>query len=178
MTIHLPNSWNFIIFFNKLKTHYNIYLYDKVYFFYFSLHYYSHKIFYDKFEQTIFIKTNYRNHFFSLFWLLFFQVFYSFSFLFFGKIKFQGKGYYIYKNKRNTITPKFGFAHRIFVYSFNINVFFLTKTKIFLFGVNLVELNKIRYQIFNIKPINIFTGRGMRFAKQIIYKKQGKISEY
>jgi len=28
------------------------------------------------------------------------------------------------------------------------------------------------------RPINIFTGRGVRFAKQIIYKKAGKVSSY
>jgi hypothetical protein len=28
------------------------------------------------------------------------------------------------------------------------------------------------------RPINIFTGKGIRFTKQIIYKKTGKVSSY
>jgi hypothetical protein len=28
------------------------------------------------------------------------------------------------------------------------------------------------------RPINIFTGRGVRFSRQIIYKKVGKVSSY
>ena len=28
------------------------------------------------------------------------------------------------------------------------------------------------------RPVNIFTGRGVRFAIQIIYKKTGKVSSY
>ena len=34
------------------------------------------------------------------------------------KIRFEGKGYYLYKNLRNTLAPKFGFAHRIYLYYF------------------------------------------------------------
>ena len=35
----------------------------------------------------------------------------------FKKLKFKGKGYYIYKNSRNTIAPQFGYSHRIYIYS-------------------------------------------------------------
>ena len=38
----------------------------------------------------------------------------------FKKIKFEGKGYYLYKNFRNTLAPKFGFAHRLYNYNYNI----------------------------------------------------------
>ena len=37
----------------------------------------------------------------------------------FKKIKFEGKGYYLYKNFRNTIAPKFGFAHRLYNYNYD-----------------------------------------------------------
>jgi len=39
----------------------------------------------------------------------------------------------------------------------------------------------IAYAAHNLKSkrhINIFTGRGVRFAKQVIYKKTGKVSSY
>jgi hypothetical protein len=32
--------------------------------------------------------------------------------------------------------------------------------------------------IKSMRPINIFTGRGVRFSRQIIYKKVGKVSSY
>ena len=35
----------------------------------------------------------------------------------FKKLKFKGKGYYIYRNARNTIAPQFGYAHRLYIYS-------------------------------------------------------------
>ena len=55
----------------------------------------------------------------------------SFSRVFFIKLKFKGKGYYLYKNARNTITPQFGYAHRIYKYNYTTAVKFLSKTKVF-----------------------------------------------
>jgi len=97
---------------------------------------------------------------------------------FFFKLKFKGKGYYVYKNKRNTITPQFGFSHRNYVYTASINVKFLSKTKIFLFGLSKIDTIATATNFKQLKPINVFTGRGVRFAKQIIYRKTGKISSY
>jgi ribosomal protein L6P/L9E len=94
------------------------------------------------------------------------------------KLKFKGKGYYVYKNKRNTITPQFGYAHRLYLYSYFVSVKFLSKTSILLFGFIKADLLKIGHGLKQMRPINIFTGRGVRFSKQIIYKKQGKVSSY
>jgi ribosomal protein L6P/L9E len=104
--------------------------------------------------------------------MLFFQ---TFSFV---KIKFRGKGYYLYKNKRNTITPQFGYSHRIYIYAYFNIVKFLTKTKILIFGFSKKDILESGYDLKSKRPINIFTGRGVRFAKQIIYKKTGKVSAY
>jgi hypothetical protein len=65
-----------------------------------------------------------------------------------------------------------------YLYSFFTSVKFLTKTTILIFGLNYSEINKISYKLFNIKKINIFTGKGIRFSRQIIYKKTGKVSSY
>jgi ribosomal protein L6P/L9E len=101
-----------------------------------------------------------------------------FSRPFFVKIKFKGKGYYMYKNKRNTIAPQFGYAHRVYIYSFANSVKFLSKTKVFLFGLSKRDIFLSSYQLFNTRPINVFTGRGVRFARQVVYKKTGKIGAY
>jgi len=89
------------------------------------------------------------------------KAFYSPLFL---KIKFKGKGYYIYKNKRNTITPQFGYAHRLYLYSYFTSVKFLSKTSIIIFGYQLQDLIQTGLGIKQMRPINIFTGRGVRFS--------------
>lgn len=97
---------------------------------------------------------------------------------FFTKIKFKGKGYYIYKSYRNTVTPQFGYSHRLYLYTYFTRVKFLTKTSLIIFGVNKNDINITSHKLFDWRPLNIFTGRGVRFAKQTIYKKAGKISSY
>lgn len=96
----------------------------------------------------------------------------------FRKIKFKGKGYYIYKNFRNTITPQFGYSHRLYLYSHFVSVKFLNKTTIFLFGLLKTDVVRVGHGIRAMRPINIFTGRGVRFSKEIIYRKVGKVSSY
>jgi len=97
---------------------------------------------------------------------------------YFKKIKFKGKGYYIFKNNRNTVTPQFGHSHRFYLYLYFAKVFFLSKTKIIIFGINKLSINKASIILKLMKPINIFTGRGVRFSKELIYKKVGKVSSY
>lgn len=98
--------------------------------------------------------------------------------IFFCKMKFKGKGYYIYKNARNTIAPQFGYYHRIYVYAYNVSVKFLSKTSVLLFGLSKRDILTVGYDFRSKKPINIFTGRGVRFARQVVYKKTGKVSAY
>ena len=93
-------------------------------------------------------------------------------------MKFKGKGYYIYKNYRNTIAPQFGYYHRIYIYSFFTTVKFLSKTKLMIFGLIKKDILLTAHTLKTKRPINIFTGRGVRFARQRIYKKTGKISSY
>ena len=96
----------------------------------------------------------------------------------FLKIRFRGKGYYMYKTRRNTIAPNFGYAHRVYVYAPALSVLFLSKTKILLFGLSPKEIISAGHRVKATKPINIFTGRGVRFARQTVYKKTGKVSSY
>ena len=97
---------------------------------------------------------------------------------FFKKLKFKGKGYYLYKNLRNTLTPQFGYFHRIYVYSFFNRVKFLSKTKFIVFGLIKNDVISVSHNIKSKRYINIFTSRGVRFARQIVYKKTGKVSSY
>jgi len=102
----------------------------------------------------------------------------SFSLNFFTKLKFKGKGYYIFKNKRNTITFRFGYSHRVYLYAHLVLIKFLSKTAIFIFGLNKLDVLTTGHALINVRPFNIFTNKGVRFAKQIIYKKIGKVGSY
>jgi ribosomal protein L6P/L9E len=55
---------------------------------------------------------------------------------------------------------------------------FLGKTKVLLFGFDRSDLLAAASLVKEKRTINIFTGRGVRFSKQVIYKKQGKVSSY
>ena len=134
--------------------------------------------FYDKNINNLSFNFFFKNNFYSIFWNLFKIIFYSFSTIFFKKLKFKGKGYYIYKNIRNTIALQFGYSHLLYLYSYYISVKFITKTTVLIFGINYSNLLLSSFSLYNVKKINIFTAKGIRFAKQIIYRKTGKVSSY
>ncbi len=176
--LYLPFNWNFVLIEKKHLNLLNLYLYNSNYFFMipFFKKFMSFK--YDKLTNTVIFFFFFKNNFYSLFWIYFKLVFFSFSKFFFKKLKFKGKGYYIYKNTRNTIALQFGYSHMLYLYSFFVTVKFITKTTILMFGTNYSDLITKSYSLLNIKPINIFTGKGIRFSRQIIYKKTGKVSSY
>jgi len=133
---------------------------------------------YDDVSNVVVLNFFFKNNYYIIFCNYFKLIFFSFSKIFFRKLRFKGKGYYIYKNSRNTIALQFGYSHKFYLYSFFTAVKFITKTIILMFGVNYRDLLNKSYSLFNIKPINIFTGKGIRFARQIIYRKTGKVSSY
>jgi len=179
INLFIPFNWNFIIIQkNFLPNYIYFYIYNLTYFFILPIVKTSLFLKYDYQTNNLNFKFLFNNNFYSLFIKFFKIIFYSFSKLFFTKIKFKGKGYYIYKNLRNTIALQFGYSHLYYIYSFFITVKFLSKTSILIFGINFNDLNLISYKLYNIKPINIFTGKGIRFSRQIIYRKTGKISSY
>jgi hypothetical protein len=176
--IHTPFTWNIVLSENTKKKQKSLFMYNKTYFLSLSIPNNFVECLYDINTRTLSIHSLYINNFYKIFWWKLkecFAIFYQPKFL---KFKFKGKGYYVYKNKRNTVTPQFGYAHRLYLYSYFISVKFLSKTSIFLFGFLKSDLLKIGYGLKAMRPINIFTGRGVRFSKQVIYKKVGKVSSY
>lgn len=178
--IFIPAPWKVIILSPKLDVNkpFCLYLYSPIYFFKYPVRRWQNSIYFDKQLNTLVCQTyyGYRSHLTLLNAIS--SILYSFTRVLFKKIKFRGKGYYIYKNIRNTITPQFGHSHRRYVYSFYVSVKFLSKTKILLFGVSKKDLLSISYQVRALKPMNVFTGRGVRFSRQVIYRKTGKVSTY
>lgn len=174
----LSSEWNFLIFQQNYSNLISLYVYNSEYFFIVP---FVKKFISIRFDDSVnILNLNFflKNNFYSLFWNYFKIIFSSFSKIFFKKLKFKGKGYYIYKNFRNTIALQFGYSHMYYIYSFFVTVKFITKTTILMFGNNYNDVLNKGYSLFNIKKINIFTGKGIRFSRQVIYKKTGKVSSY
>ena len=81
-------------------------------------------------------------------------------------------------SKRSTITFNFGFSHRYYIYNLNTVAVQLAKTKFMIYGLNFFNVLLKAKDFYYIKPLNIFTLRGIRFSKQIVFKKVGKVSLY
>jgi hypothetical protein len=107
----------------------------------------------------------------------------SLNIYFFKKITFAGKGYKIkkiYKNikyiYKNIVSFYFNKSHFNIVYFNNILLKKLKKTKLIIYTTNLKHLYYLTNIILNIRKVNIFTLKGLRLSRQIIYKKIGKKS--
>lgn len=178
---YIPSQWNFIIInLDKLlKENYLFYFYSLSYYFYLPLHLKPlDKFFFDPQAKSLTVQKFFNNSFFNIYWAYFKIIFYSFSFFFFKKLKFKGKGYYAYKGKRNTVAMQFGYSHLVRIFAFKINLKFNTKTSIFMFGINKNDVLTAAYNFKNKRSNNIFTGKGIRFTRQITYRKAGKVSSY
>ena len=176
--IVIPSNWSLTILNDSNYEFYVFYLLSKRYYFKFSA--FSSKSFiYFCYNTNTLTIVNLKLATYCTVWnkeLNF--LLYMFTSFFFIKLKFKGKGYYIYKNYRNTIAPQFGYYHRIYIYSFFNTVKFLSKTKLLIFGLTKKDVLLTAYTLKSKRTINIFTGRGVRFARQLIYKKTGKVSSY
>nr|YP_011027873.1 ribosomal protein L6 [Euplotes cristatus]UPM52083.1 ribosomal protein L6 [Euplotes cristatus] len=93
-------------------------------------------------------------------------------------LSFTGKGYKLVKNRLNTLTFSFGHSHIYYVYNPQLLFLFRTKTRGYFVGLTRFILMRGFSKLFGAKPINIFTGRGVRARKQIIFRKVGKLSLY
>ena len=176
--IYKPGNWGLTVLKNSITSQRVAFFYSNYYYFRISLPNSLSKVMYDSNSSTLVLHTLYLHNSYRLFWSTMKITFMAFYKPFFKKLKFKGKGYYIYKNKRNTITPQFGYSHRLYLYSHFTSVKFLSKTSIFVFGLLKSDVIKTAMGIKAMRPINIFTGRGVRFSKQIVYKKVGKVSSY
>jgi ribosomal protein L6P/L9E len=174
----LPNNWDLVITFNNNTNFYHLFFFSKTYFVNIIVFSKKNNLNFDLCTNQIYFNKRFTNSYvvfynklISLFYTTLVKPIYS-------RLKFKGKGYYIYKSLRNTITPQFGYSHRLYLYSFFINIKFLNKTTLICFGLSQNYLNFITTKFYYWRPINIFTGRGVRFSKQLIYKKSGKVSSY
>lgn len=88
------------------------------------------------------------------------------------KIKFIGKGYKIKKKKKKTLFFFFNRSHSCILWWRNIHYKKLKKYKTYLRST--IPIGHIVNRILNIRLINVFTRRGLRLTRNILYKKKGK----
>jgi len=176
----IPLDWNLITLSRKTaaNTPYLYYLYNSEYYVNFAVLGRALPVHYDTQTHSLNYKIFGTSYNYQAYLRALSDCLSRFSRPFFLKVRFKGKGYYMYKTQRNTIAPQMGYAHRVYVYSSAITVKFLSKTKILLFGLSKQDVMQSAYSLARVKPINIFTGRGVRFARQVIYRKTGKVGAY
>lgn len=89
-----------------------------------------------------------------------------------SKIKFTGKGYKIKKNTKNSLILLFNRSHLTSIWWKNI---FIKKLKKYKIIVKYTPINsQVINTIINVRPINLFTKKGLRISRQILLKKKGK----
>lgn len=96
----------------------------------------------------------------------------QFFFCNFVKIKFTGKGYKIKKNNKKSMILLFNRAHITVMWWNNIIIKKLKKYKIYIKYT--LKMKKIIERLLNTRSINIFTKKGLRKSRQILFKKKGK----
>lgn len=176
----VPGGWEMVLLEsnNTKPNNLLLYLYNKYYYFKIAINNSYRTLGFDPNSTTFNYSNFFSSNFKSFYHRMLKNIFKSFSASFFIRLKIRGKGYYVYKSSRNTVTHQLGHSHRTYIYSFYVFVKFFSKTIFFLFGSSKTDLFKIGRRIRKSKYINIFTGRGIRFSRQIIYKKTGKVSSY
>jgi hypothetical protein len=175
--LFMPANWAFFLLKSANNT-YVLKLYCRYYFFNIPLLGLQSLITFNTSTNVIFFIYYGENLAFTMWIKKIIELLTAFNRYFFIKIRFSGKGYYIYKNQRNTVTPQFNYSHRIYLYNFNTKVYFLSKTKLILYGLTKKDVIYNSMKVKQKRSVNIFTSRGVRFAKQILYKKLGKVSTY
>ena len=89
-----------------------------------------------------------------------------------GKVTIYTKIYEIQSHHSLVITTKYMFTR------FSIKLNSCPKTKLLIFGFIKHGIAYAAHNLRSKRCINIFTGRCVRFAKQVIYKKTGKVSSH
>ena len=96
------------------------------------------------------------------------------------KLTFRGKGFRVRKfNKGRKITFNFGRSHwtRLYFDDRLVYIFKVRRQNYIFITVNTYAYAFLRLKIKIVKPINMYTKRGLRLKKQRIQKRFGKISQ-
>lgn len=104
---------------------------------------------------------------------------FTFENMFFEKITFKGKGFkLISKKKTNFLHFFFGHSHIKVIFLKKARMKRLSKYKYYFKSKLDQKLKQSARLISNIRPLNIFTKRGLRRNRQVVFKRKGKKSTY
>lgn len=162
-----------LIYINTIQNSYILYIYSCIYFFQIPVHLPNCTI-HSFYISNLLTIHSYVSYYIKSILSYFFR-------LLFFKLRFIGKGYKLLIRKNylhQLILFNFGYSHRYYIYIFFFYMLQLAKTRFIFFGLNFFILKTILGKLYEIKPLNIFTLRGLRFAKQCIFKKVGKVGLY
>ena len=169
----LPNTQTANNFINlivvKIKTTnvhiYNICNYYNIYIYVFNTKFDKFNLSYYWKNNTNLNKKNFLTKYFIICW---------------KRIIFKGKGFRVRifrKNKK--ITLNFGYSHWTKIkFIYNWDLFKLYRQNYLLFTNSHIDIKFFATLFPTIKPMNRYTLRGLRFKKQVIKRRFGKISQY
>jgi hypothetical protein len=170
----LNNNLNFLLI--KKNGYKYIFIYNKKTGIYLKYKFSCHAgIFYSKNLRSISVGINYFSFEsrFAVCSLLHKQI-KSVDFYFLKKIVFFGKGFKIKKVRGGVLNLFFNRSHMNFVVWNNIMVKKLKKTKIVLCSSDYRHIGAASSTIIRSRCLNIFTKKGLRLSRQMIFKKVGK----
>lgn len=174
LNLNFPPNFKIIGLKKNLCNKKSFYVYNNIYFYKFSAYdYYIDDGLNSVIISTNNLKTNYKH-------MNFFKKFLkSLDCYFFLKIKFKGKGYKIkYIKRKKKITFFFGRSHITIIKYKGIILKKNLKYKFILKSNDLERLKKNAIMTTGVKPVNIFTNRGIRISRSTIFKRKGKKGSY
>lgn len=174
ITINFPPQFKIVYLIKKDKSKSFFYCYNKIYYFKFS---FKKIVFNENFNSFTFSsEIDYFNNFEKKFFKKFLKSLDSYFFL---KIKFKGKGYKIkYKKKKKLMKFFFNRSHKTLIKYKKIILKKNMKYKFILKSPNIEYLNNVAKIVTNVRPLNIFTNRGLRKSRFCVGKRKGKKGSY
>lgn len=97
---------------------------------------------------------------------------------FYKRVSYSGKGYRLYIKSKSKIYFQLGYSHKYYLFSYGVTIKPILKSKLLLLSSSLRELSVFSKMVYKLRPLNIFTLKGIRFTRQLVYKKVGKVSSY
>ena len=175
ISVNLPPQFNVIILKKKNGCKQMFYCYNKMFYYKFSFE----KFYFDNNLNTAIAFIDNKNEMDVFEKNVFKKFIKSLDCYFFLKIKFKGKGYKIkYSKKKKFMKFFFGRSHityikyRAIILKKNLKYKFVLKSNNFDYLKYVANLTK------NVKTVNIFTSRGLRISRSLLFKRKGKKSSH
>lgn len=176
--LYAPAGWHYALYYNSITT--------SCVFYCFSL-FYRFLTCYTPAPRALFFAAGSANvQFFLLsgtrwggLWYYWVRLYWQYTLFYYTvTLRFRSKYFFIERYAANCFIWWLGYSHVICIYNPQIYFYFLNKHTIIFYSRNQIYLKAVLRQYRALKPLNSYTLRGLRFAKDKIYKRTGKIKRY